>query len=209
MRVEATAGTAAWTAARRGLLTASRMKDAAALLKTGKPSESRIRLMKELAAERLTGAAVDHYVTSAMQWGIDNQAGAISAYEALTGEIVGPELFVLHPKIEFFGATPDGLVGSDGLIEVKCPTTTTYVEWVLAGVVPEEHKLQMATQCACAGRQWVDFVAHDPRMPAGQTLFVRRYEPTADEIAHVEKVATDFLRELDDLVQRVACAEYA
>lgn len=209
MLVEAIAGTPNWIAARRGMLTASRMVDAAAVLKNGKPAESRVKLLQELAAEVLTGIKVDHFVTDAMRHGIEQQPHAISAYEAATGEIVGPEVFVLHPTITGLGATPDGLVGERGLIEVKCPTPPTFVRWVTEGVVPEQHKLQMATQCACAGREWVDFAAFDPRMPAGRQLWVRRYTPSAEELENVEKIARTFLEELSALVQRVNEAEYA
>lgn len=196
MEVEALAGTPGWLAARRGLLTASRVADAIAVLKTGKPSESRKKLMMELLAERMTGHAVDHYVTPAMQWGIDNQAAAISEYEAETGELVGPEVFVLHPSIDWFGATPDGLVGKDGLIEVKCPTTPKHLAYVVAGEVPDEYKPQMLCQLACTRRQWVDFVSFDPRIKSPARLFIRRFEPAHSEIERIEEQAREFLAEL-------------
>lgn len=206
MEVEALAGTPNWFAARRGLLTASRMNDALAVLKNGKPSESRRKLMFELLAERMTGAAVDHYVTPAMQWGIDNQADAISAYEAETGELVGPEVFVLHPEIDWFGATPDGLVGADGLLEVKCPTTPKHLAWIVAGEVPDEHRLQMLTQIACTRRQWVDFVSFDPRVKGKAQLFIKRYEPAREEIEKIEAGVREFLAELDAMSKQLDAA---
>lgn len=206
MDVEALAGTANWHAARRGLLTASRIKDALAVLKTGKPSESRQKLMFELLAERMTGAAVDHYVTPAMTWGIENQADAISAYEAETGELVGPEVFVLHPEIDWAGATPDGLIGVEGLIEVKCPTTPKHLAWLMAGEIPDEHRLQMVFQIACTRRRWVDFVSFDPRVKAKSQLFIKRFEPGRDEIERVESGAREFLAELDAMSQQLAAA---
>ena len=196
MEVEALAGTNQWHAARRGCLTASRMADAIAVLKNGKPSEARRKLMFDLLAERMTGNAVDHFVTPAMQWGIDQQAAATAAYEAETGELVGPEVFVLHPSIDWFGATPDGLVGSGGLIEIKCPTTPKFLAWRMAGEVPEEHRPQMLAQLACTGRQWVDFVAFDPRVQKGPQLFIRRFQPERAEIERIEAGARDFLAEL-------------
>lgn len=197
IEVEAIAGTPNWHAARRGLLTASRVADALAVLKNGKPSESRRKLMVELLAERVSGYIVDHYVTPAMQHGIDNQPHAIAAYEAETGELVGPEVFVLHPEIDWAGATPDGTIGSDGLIEVKCPTTPTHLTWLLAGEVPEQHRLQMTFQLACTRRQWVDFVSYDPRIKGDAQLFIRRFEPSRDEIEKVEAGARQFLAELE------------
>ena len=197
IEVEAIAGTPNWHAARRGLLTASRIADALAVLKNGKPSESRRKLMVELLAERVSGYIVDHYVTPAMQWGIDNQPHAIAAYEAETGELVGPEVFVLHPEIDWAGATPDGTIGSDGLLEIKCPTTPTHLTWLLAGEVPEQHRLQMTFQLACTRRQWVDFVSYDPRIKGDAQLFIRRFEPSRDEIERVEAGARQFLAELE------------
>ena len=206
MEVEALAGTPNWHAARRGLLTASRMADAIAVLKTGKPSEARRKLMFELLAERMTGIAVDHYVTPAMQWGLDNQADAIAAYEAETGELVGPEVFVLHPSIDWLGATPDGLVGSDGLLEIKCPTTPKHLAWVMAGEVPDEHKPQMLCQLACTRRQWVDFVSFDPRVKGAARLFIRRFEPAASEIERIEEGAREFLAELQAMADALEAA---
>jgi putative phage-type endonuclease len=205
MDVEALAGTASWFAARRGLLTASRIADALAVLKNGKPSESRRKLMFDLLAERMSGVATEHYVTPAMQWGIDNQAGAIASYEAETGDLVGPEVFVIHPRIDWFGATPDGLVGADGLIEVKCPTTPKHLTWVMAGEVPDEHQPQMLAQLACTGRQWVDFVSFDPRVRKPQ-LFIRRFQPDRAEIERIEAGAREFLDELAAMERQLEAA---
>lgn len=202
MNVEATAGTDNWFAARRGCLTASRMADAMAFLKSktkdGQPveAEARRKLKFDLLAERLTGIAVSHFVTPAMQHGIEQQPHATAAYEALTGEIVGPEVFVLHKSIDWFGATPDGLIGGDGVIEIKCPTTPTFLRWVTDGVVPAEHQPQMLAQLACTGRVWCDFIAFDPRVPPAHQLFVRRFEPPKSEIERIEEEAAKFLAEL-------------
>ena len=204
--IEALAGTPNWLAARRGMLTASVVKDALAVLKSGKPSESRTKLAHRLVAERVTGFAVDNYVTPAMQWGIDHQSEAIAEYEARTGNIVGPEAFFQHPTIDWFGATPDGLIGGDGLIEVKCPTTPTHVAWTLAGEVPEEHRLQMLAQLACTGRKWVDFVSFDPRIPTGARLFIRRFEPDRADIERVEEGAREFLELVAAMTEQLEMA---
>lgn len=205
MEVEALAGTNQWHAARRGCLTASRMADAIAVLKNGKPSEARRKLMFDLLAERMSGVAVEHYVTPAMEWGIAHQADATAAYEAETGELVGPEVFVLHPSIDWFGATPDGIIGSDGLIEIKCPTTPKHLAWVMAGEVPDEHKPQILAQLACTGRQWVDFVSFDPRVKKPQ-LFIRRFHPERAEIERVEVGAREFLEELAAMEKQLETA---
>ena len=188
---------ASWLRSRAGKLTASRMRDAMDYLKTGKPSAKRTQLMRELLAERLTGDSVRHYVNDAMAWGLEKEAEAIAVYEADTGVIVSPAGFYDHPRIDNLGATPDGTV-PNGLVETKCPTTPTFVEWTMAGVVPDEHKPQMIVQLACTGREFCDFVAYDPRIrDVRRRLFVRRYTPTPEEIAAVEAEAVKFLDELD------------
>jgi putative phage-type endonuclease len=197
---------AAWVRERVGCLTASRMKDAMAVLKNGKPAEARNKLLMEIVAERMADCAADHYVTAAMQWGIDNEPFAASAYENETGALLMPASFYRHPRIEHFGASPDRLLGDDGLVEIKCPSTPRYVEWRLAGVVPDEHKPQMIAQLACTGRRYVDFVAFDPRVVNGPRLFIRRYEPTAEEIAAVETAAVEFLAEADRMFSLVTGA---
>jgi len=189
---------AAWLSARAGKLTASRMRDAMALLKNGQPAKARSDLLRELLAERITGSSVRHYVTDAMAWGLEKEAEAKAAYEAHAGILINECGFYDHPTIDAFGATPDGLIGADRLIETKAPTTQTFVEWTLAGVVPEEHKPQMCAQLACTGRRAVVFVAFDPRIknPA-RRLFVREYEPSREEVEAIETAAQGFLAELE------------
>lgn len=206
MNVEALAGTPNWVASRRGCLTASRIADAIATLKTGKPSESRKRVAFELLAERATGVASDHYVTAAMQWGIDQQPAARAAYEATTGSLVGPEVFVLHPEIDWAGATPDGLLDPDGLLEIKCPTTPVHLRYVLMardGRVPDEYRPQMLWQLACTRRQWVDFVTFDPRVEGPSRIAVVRFAPAAGEIEEIEGKARAFLDEVAAMAEQL------
>ena len=199
-QAEQDAALAAWLDARCGKLTASRMKDAMDFLKNGNPSAKRSDYMRELLAERLTGASMRHFVTAAMEWGTQTEPEAKLMYEEHAKVKLHPADFLEHKTIENFGATPDGFIGSDGLLECKCPTTGTFIEWRLAGVVPEEHKPQMIAQVLCTGRQWVDFFAYDPRIKdAKLNRFLRRYEPTRDELAKVEDHAVRFLDELDRL----------
>jgi predicted phage-related endonuclease len=191
----------AWIAARVGHLTASRFGDAIAKTKTGW-STSRRKLMIDLCAERMTGNAMDHYVTPAMQWGLDHEAEAWDAYEAASGNLHRPAGFFEHPKIAYLGATPDRLI-EDGLGESKCPTTATHLTWLLNGAVPAEYVPQMLIQLACTGRKWCDFVSWDPRMPAKQRLFVRRFEPKPEEIIEAETLAQAFLQELEQMFRIV------
>ena len=108
--------------------------------------------------------------------------------------------FIPHPTIEFFGASPDGLVGEDGLLEIKCPySTNVHLQRVAAGVVPEEYKPQMLVQLLCTGRKWVDFVSYDPRLSGAWSpakLFIARYEPTQNELNTALEQCETFLAEV-------------
>lgn len=190
-------GTAAWFADRTGALTASRMAAAMSKLKNGADSADRKALKIEILAERLTGDVVPHYVTPAMQHGIDVEPVARAAYELARGVIVQECGFIRHPSIDLFGASPDGKIHDRVGAEIKCPTTQKYISWRLAGVVPDEHKPQMIAQCVCAGFDEVEFIAFDPRLPKHLQLFVVRFKPTQEERDAVETAAREFLAEVE------------
>lgn len=194
-------GSAEWLQARIGKATGSRMADLSARLKSGKPGAARESYMLELIAERLTGLAADHFVSREMQWGTDNEPRARAAYEFLTDrdiELVG---FVGHPRFTMAGASPDGLVGADGLVEFKCPTSKTHATTLATGQVPEEYLPQVYWEMACTGRAWCDFASFDPRFPEGMDLLVLRVPRDEAAIAALEADVAAFLEELD---QRVA-----
>jgi putative phage-type endonuclease len=165
--------TAEWFKARAGKVTASRVSDVIAKTKAGY-SEKRAAYMMELIAERLTGDTGDHFPSSAMQWGIDHEALARSAYEAARGVMVEEVGFIQHPTIPMSGASPDGFVGVDGIIEIKCPTTRTHLGTVMAVGVPDGYLAQIGWQLECTGRAWCDFVSFDPRLPEAYQLIIRR-----------------------------------
>jgi putative phage-type endonuclease len=199
-------GTGEWFNARTGKLTASRMRSAIKRLKNGDDSAERKNLKIEILCERMTGDIMDKFVNQAMQWGIEKEPEAKAAYESKTGRIIRDVGFIDHPRIQFCGASPDGFV-DDGLVEIKCPTTSTHVSWILDGGIPEEHIPQMVLQAAVTGRSWVDFVSYDPRMPEAQQLLVRRFYPTAGEIAEIETEADKFLAEVDALFDTITRRE--
>lgn len=187
---------AAWLSERCGKLTASRMADAMAYTRNG-PAAARTRLLHELLAERLTGYSAPHVVTPAMEWGLEHEDEAVDYFVERHGRVPKLSRFYLHPVLDNFGATPDREL-DDGLLEVKCPTTTRFLEWVLAGVVPEEHKPQMCAQLLCTGKKWCGFIAYDPRIKdERKRLFMRKYEPTEEELHRVFAAASTFLDELD------------
>lgn len=189
-----------WVKARVGCLTASRMADAMATLKDGKTDGApRKRYLREILAERMTGYAMDHYVSPAMQHGLEYEQACKDAYEGASGNLILPAGFILHPRIEFFGATPDGLIDDDGCYEGKAPTTDTHLYWLIEGKVPPEYKPQMIAEMLCARRRWCAFASYDPRLPPKKRLFVRHYEPKPEEFAEIESAAIRFLKDVDAL----------
>lgn len=198
-----------WFAARLGKVTASRVADLMAKTKSGY-SASRANYMAELICERLTMTQADRFTNAAMQWGTECEPQARVAYEFLTDREVTETGFVLHDVIADFGASPDGLVGIDGLVEIKCPNTATHIETLLSEVVPGRYVTQMQAQMACTGRAWCDFVSFDPRMPADMQIWIRRVERDAAAIADMEAEISTFLadmaQKLDSLRSRYAMA---
>lgn len=198
-------GSPEWFAIRCGKVTASRVADVVARTKTGWGA-SRANYMAELVAERLTGAVAEGYTSPAMQWGTDTEAEARRAYEFYRDVDVVAAGFILHPRIGQSGASPDGLVSDDGLVEIKCPNTATHIDTLLSATVPSKYATQMQWQMACTGRRWCDFVSFDPRMPEAMRLFVRRVQWDSEAIADLEKLVTAFLEELDAKVAALRTA---
>lgn len=192
-------GTPEWFAARLGKVTASRVADVIAKTKAGY-STSRENYMVELALERITGVRQEGYTNDAMKWGTENEPLARAAYEARTGELVEEVGLMLHPRIAQSGASPDGLVGADGQIEIKCPQSATHVRTLRSGKPEGKYLTQMHWQMACTGRAWCDFISFDPRMPAGLQLFVTRIERDDKMVATLEQEIEKFLGELDEMV---------
>ena len=143
-------------------------------------------------------------MSPAMQWGLDNEAPAKALLEASQGIFVERAGFALHPTIEYFGATPDGLIDHDGVLEIKCPTTKTHLTYLTNRKVPAEYVPQMLCELACSGRKWALFASYDPRMPPAQQLFITRFEPTAEAIAECEAQAVEFLAELEAMFKQIA-----
>jgi len=186
-----------WFEARLGRVTASRTADVMAKTKSGY-SASRANYMAQLITERLTGQPTEGFSSAAMQWGTDTEPQARAAYEIMTGHTVTETGFVMHPTIVDFGASPDGLVGSDGLIEIKCPNTATHIETLLNETVPSKYITQMQVQMLCTDRAWCDFVSFDPRLPGNMAFWMSRVEADAEMQAEIEAEVQKFLTELSD-----------
>lgn len=191
-----------WFAARVGKVTASRVADVVAKTKSGYGA-SRANYMAELVAERLTGQPAERFTNAAMQWGTTTEPEARRAYCFRADVDVAEVGFIDHPTIAMTGASPDGLVAHDGLVEIKCPNTATHLDTLLGATVPEKYLTQMYWQMACTGRQWCDFVSYDPRLPAGMALFVARVHRDGERVAELEHEVRAFLRELDDKIAKL------
>lgn len=185
-----------WYAARLGKVTASRVADVVARTKGGYGA-SRANYMTELLVERLTGTKAEGFTSAAMLWGVENEAAARELYAFDRDADVVEVGIIDHPTIAMTAASPDGLVGVDGLVEIKCPNTRTHLDTVLSGKIPTDYQTQMLWQMACTGRQWCDFVSYDPRLPANMRLIVIRFHRDDVRIAELETEVALFLAELD------------
>ena len=190
-------GTEEWHALRLGNLTASRVADALKTTKSGQWTAARKDYRTELVVERLTGESPHYFVSYEMQWGTDNEPDAAFFYGAVRQEHPTECGIFEHPKIQRALASPDRMIGDDGLIEIKCPKSATHVDYLLNEYIPLEYELQIDWQLACTGRQWCDFVSFDPRMPAHCRMYVQRHHRNEAAIEAIENMVTGFLSEVD------------
>lgn len=192
---------AEWFAARLGCVTASRVKDVMASGRGGAPSATRKNYMMELLCERLTGqqSGPDLSNKPAVQRGVELEPFACMAYEAAKGLMVVETGLVMHPTIPGFGASPDGLVGDDGVLEIKCPNTATHIATMQSERHDPQYEWQMLAQMACTGRAWADFVSYDDRLPEPLQYVCHRFERDFKRIREMESEIRAFLEELSDL----------
>jgi putative phage-type endonuclease len=195
-------GTDEWFAARIGKVTASRVADVIAKTKTGY-SSSRDNYMAQLICERLTNQKADGFTNAAMQWGTETEPLARLSYEVAQNVLVDQVGFVPHPRILMAGASPDGLVGDNGLLEIKCPNTATHIDTLLSETVPGKYNTQMQFQMACTDREWCDFVSFDNRLPTELQLFVKRVPRDNVFIRLIEGEIVQFIAELDDKINKL------
>ena len=189
-------GSPSWFAQRQGLVTASRLSDVMAKETTA----SRNNYMAQLIAEVLTGETEESYTNDFMQWGIEKEGEARTAYEFVKNTRVEEIGFAMHPKLAS-GASPDGLVGNDGLVEIKCPKTKPHIDYLLTETIPKKYKYQMLWQMECTSRNWCDFVSYDPRLDTARQLFVKRYELDAKELDKIREKVTEFIDEMADKIK--------
>lgn len=195
MTEEIVQGSEAWKQLRCGLVTASRVADIVAKTKSG-VSAMRANYMAQLICERLTGVVADSYTSPAMANGTETEPEARSAYEFYEGVSVEEIPFVVHPTINNAGASPDGLVSSGGLVEIKCPQPAAHLETLLGQSVPGKYITQIMWQLACTGRPWADYVSYNPTFPENMRLFVKRVPRDPARIKELEGEVAAFLLEM-------------
>jgi putative phage-type endonuclease len=197
--VEVLQHSAEWLTLRRASVTASRVYDVVHKLKNGKYSKERQNYLYEKLTEVLTGRAAEHYVSPAMDFGSEHEGMAREVYQMETGLEVEKVGYFKHPVIPRSGASPDAVVGDDGLVELKVPNTETHFEYLFGKEVPEQYVAQMMWQMACTGRAWCDFCSFDPRLPSDCWLFIKRIPRDEARIAEMEAEVIKFIAELNEM----------
>ena len=196
-----------WFHARLGNVGASRVADVMAKTKSGY-SASRKNYMGELICQRLTGESPEKFTSAAMERGTELEPKARAFYEMAFSPVVECG-FIMHPTIKHFGASPDGLVGDDGLIEIKCPNTMTHIDFLMDKKPDNRYILQMQTQMACTGRQWCDFVSFDDRLPVELQFSHVRIMRDDSLIADIEKEVSLFLEEMEETLNKLIALKEA
>lgn len=189
-----------WYQAKLGKVSASRCADLMAKTKSGY-SKSRKNYMMELIIARLTGTYPESFTSPAMQWGIETEAEARKQYEAETLNIVEECGFI--SLTDDVGCSPDGLIGEDGLLEIKCPNSATHIETLISGKVDRKYILQIQFQLMVTDRKWCDFVSYDPRWPVELRLYIQRVGRDEEMIEEIEKEVGLFLEEMYDMLIKI------
>jgi putative phage-type endonuclease len=193
-------GSPEWLAARAGKVTASKINELMAAKNTAAYKDYRAQIVAEI----LTGQPQESgFTNAAMQWGTEQEKFARAEYEMACDWTVDEIGIVLHPTIERGAASPDGLVSTNGLVEIKCPKTATHLQTLIDKKQPRQYENQMLWQMACTGREWVDFVSYDPRLPEDLQLFVHRFDRDDKRIEEIEAAVTQFLSEVDQMIDNI------
>ena len=193
-----------WFKVRWGRATASRFSDVLAVGRNGQPLASRKNYLSELVIERLTEPPTEDngYKSPAMEWGIVYEPVARLEYEMSTGNQIVEAFFEKHPRLEA-GASPDGYVGEEGLIEIKCPNPATHLETLRTRAIPKQYMAQIQGQLWITGRKWCDFVSYDPRFPDNAQMFIKRVNRDSKFIKELERGINKFLKEVESEVKQV------
>ncbi len=194
-------GSEEWLALRAGKITASRFSDVMAKGRGNAPSKTRESYIKQLAAEIITGQPEESYSNKYMEWGNECEPQARSMYEFKHDCDVEQVAFI--ERDEMVGVSPDGLIGDNGLIEIKCPKTTTQIDYYLKGDFPSTYKAQVQGQLWVSEREWCDFVSFDPRINGSASYFEVRVHRDEEYISELNKQIRFFVNELNELLERL------
>lgn len=196
-------GSEEWLQARIGKCTGSRFNDACSFTRAGSETAARRNYKYQIIAERLTNEQQDFYTNRAMDWGTDTEDSARLAYEFKTGHDVKQVGMLVHPELPDVGFSPDGLVGDDGAIEIKCPETSTHIQTLTSGKIPYKYLEQVLGVMWVTGRKWCDFISYDPRLPEDLQMIVIRLNRDEQQIEQLDSDIRTFLIEVDKEYDRV------
>lgn len=194
-------GTLEWKMERLGHITASRISDVMAKGRGNAPSLTREKYKWEIITQRLTNELTEGYENEAMKWGIITEPQARMAYEVSRGTFVERVGFIKHPTIKWIGASPDGLIHTDGCLEIKCPNSSTHLQTLKAQTSPSQYYGQMQMQMWVTERKWCDFVSYDPRLPDDLMFYCIRVNRDEDFIAEMNFASNDFLNEVEQEIE--------
>lgn len=196
-------GSEEWHNLRLGRITASRFKDVMTNGRGGSPSKTAESYMMELAIEKVTGTQAAFFENDAMRHGTETEPQARAMYEIVSGNEVSEVAFI--ELNEFVGVSPDGLIGLDGLIEIKCPNTKTQVERFLKNIgLPAEYKWQVQGQLWVAEREWCDFLSFDDRIDTAAQYLCTRVHRDEALIKELSERVSVFSDELQNMIEKLS-----
>lgn len=196
-------GSDLWKQLRLGHVTASNIAEVMSKGKGNAEAIGRYKYKVRLVAERMTGVGAESFSNAAMEWGVEQEQFAAIEYEAAKGVFVDKTGFWPCEEVKWLGVSPDRLVGADGLVEIKCPNTTTHLQYLFDNKVPTEYYKQIQCQLWVTGRKWCDFVSYDPRLPKRNQLFIVRAERDEELIAEMKVEVLKFLEEVETLIEKL------
>lgn len=190
-------GSDEWLQMRAGKVTASNFSK---VMAKG-AGKTRKTYLYQLAAEILTSAPIETFKNAAMEWGNECEPQARAMYE-FNEDVEVEEVTFIH-GIEGVGVSPDGLVGDNGMLEIKSPNTTTQIERYLSGKFPSTYKAQVQGQLWVAEREWEDFLSFDPRIEGKASYFKIRVERDDSYIRDLEVEVQIFINDLSEILQQL------
>ncbi|EJF74212.1 hypothetical protein MCO_01838 [Bartonella sp. DB5-6] len=199
--------TAEWFQARLGKVTASNIYNILSKTTKGLPTSKYEDYKIKLITERLTREISPYYETEDMRWGVEHEDDALKEYAFIYDADITKCGFIQHPTIEMAGASPDGLIGEDGLIEVKCPRSVNHMRFCISDEIKPEYHAQMQFQMACTGRKWRHFISYNPQFvgrSTGLRMKIKRVHRDEKQIEEINKAVEAFLAEIEREIQQLS-----